>query len=188
MKVKQARGVRAHKPSQPLYKKGRGNDTMKETLKVYGAFGSNINVPQMAKRCPGASIIGKGKLKDYKLTFRGTNIGVANVEPKKGRTVPILLWGITNECEKALDIYEGYPRLYVKKEVDVVMDDEVIKAMIYVMTPRYETSPAQPSRGYLDTIWQGYIQNKMPIVFLRRAVSENMDELSDAENKYIKYL
>ena len=154
-------------------------------MKIYGAFGSNINVPQMEKRCPSSNIIGKGKLKDYKLTFRGINNGVANVEKKKGRSVPILLWQITQECERALDIYEGYPKLYVKREVDVVTDDGVIKAMIYVMTSKYEESPAQPSRGYLDTIWRGYIQNKMPMRFLTQAVSENMDELSNIKKKYI---
>lgn len=154
-------------------------------MKIYGAFGSNINVPQMEKRCPSANIIGEGKLKDYKLTFRGINNGVANVEKKKGRSVPILLWQITQECERALDIYEGYPRLYVKREVDVVTNDGVVKAMIYVMASKYEDSPAQPSRGYLDTIWRGYIQNKMPMRFLTQAVSENMDELSNIKKKYI---
>jgi gamma-glutamylcyclotransferase (GGCT)/AIG2-like uncharacterized protein YtfP len=161
---------------------------MMETVKVYGAYGSNMNLKQMAKRCPNARVIGTGKLQNYKLTFRGTSHGVANVEPKHGSSVPILLWEITPECEDALDIYEGYPRLYVKKEVDVVTDDGLRKTMIYVMAKRYEEFPAQPSRGYLDTIWKGYIENKMPLVFLRQAVSENIDELSDAENKHIKHL
>ena len=154
-------------------------------MKIYGAYGSNTNVGQMKMRCPGAMIIGVGKLKNYKLTFRGVHRGVANVEKNSKRSVPILLWEITDECEKALDIYEGYPSLYVKREVEVVTDDGVIKAMVYVMAKEYEKLPAQPPRIYLDTIWKGYIENKMPIVFLRQAVSENINELS-IKSKRIK--
>ena len=57
--------------------------------KIYIAYGSNLNLPQMAIRCPGAAVIGKSALKDYELVFRGGRRGaVATVEPKKG--VPCL--------------------------------------------------------------------------------------------------
>lgn len=85
--------------------------------KIYGAYGSNMNLEQMAHRCPKAKVIGSGILKDYKLTFRGRYKGVANIQPCKGKEVPIVLWEITDECERALDIYEGYPSLYVKKKL-----------------------------------------------------------------------
>jgi hypothetical protein len=61
--------------------------------KVYGAYGSNMNVGQMSQRCPRAKVIGTGTLKDYRLTFRGVHHGVANVERKRGCSVPIVLWG-----------------------------------------------------------------------------------------------
>jgi len=48
--------------------------------KIYAAYGSNMNLKQMKKRCPKAKVIGKGELHDYKLTFRGKQTGVANVE------------------------------------------------------------------------------------------------------------
>lgn len=156
---------------------------MKKTTKIYGAYGSNMNLKQMSSRCPNAKVIGKGKLKNYRLTFRGINTGVANIEKMQGREVPIVLWEITPESEKALDIYEGYPRLYVKKEVEVETKDGNIKAMVYVMTEQYEELPAQPSKYYLDVIWKGYRDNNILLRTLREAVAENIQETSELENR-----
>ena len=62
----------------------------------YLAYGSNLNLEQMAHRCPTAKPIGTAVLKDYQLLFRGGHGGsVATVEPFKGKTVPCLLWEIT---------------------------------------------------------------------------------------------
>ena len=60
---------------------------------LYIAYGSNLNLPQMALRCPTAEVVGKSELKDYELLFRGGRRGaVATVEPKEGSSVPVLLW------------------------------------------------------------------------------------------------
>ncbi len=156
---------------------------MKKTTKIYGAYGSNMNIEQMRRRCPNAMGIGTGKLINYRLTFRGINTGVANIEKMQGRTVPIVLWEITPECEKALDIYEGYPRLYVKKEVEVETKDGNIQAMVYVMTEQYEDLPAQPSKYYLDVIWTGHRDNKILLRTLREAIAENIQEISELGNR-----
>ncbi|PYG84796.1 gamma-glutamylcyclotransferase (GGCT)/AIG2-like uncharacterized protein YtfP [Ruminiclostridium sufflavum DSM 19573] len=144
--------------------------------KIYGAYGSNMNLKQMSHRCPNAKVIGTGKLKNYRLTFRGINNGVANIEKRQGSTVPIVLWEITAECEKALDIYEGYPKLYVKEEVEITTKDGTIKAMVYVMSKQYEQLLAEPSGHYINTIWQGYLDNKLPLIKLREAIAENRNE------------
>ena len=53
--------------------------------KKYIAYGSNLNLAQMARRCPTAKVVGKGEIKDYELLFRGCReSAVATVEPKKG--------------------------------------------------------------------------------------------------------
>ena len=38
---------------------------------LYIAYGSNLHLDKMAKRCPSAKIVGTSEIKDYKLTFRG---------------------------------------------------------------------------------------------------------------------
>lgn len=153
---------------------------METTRKLYGAYGSNTNVRQMRKRCPGARVAGTGTLYNYRLTFRGTQQGVANVENRRGRRVPIVLWEITPECERALDLYEGFPRLYGKRTVLVrTSDGECVSAMIYVLSRQYEDRPAEPSGSYLTTIWQGYRDHGLAFAALRAALDENERELEE---------
>ena len=71
---------------------------------LYIAYGSNLNLPQMANRCPTAEVVGASQLKDYELLFRGSRrSAVATVEPKEGSTVPVLLWKIQERDEAFLD-------------------------------------------------------------------------------------
>ena len=73
---------------------------MKGKQRLYIAYGSNLNLEQMAFRCPTAKVVGKSELKDYELLFRGGRRGaVATVEPKAGSTVPILVWEIQKKDE-----------------------------------------------------------------------------------------
>jgi gamma-glutamylcyclotransferase (GGCT)/AIG2-like uncharacterized protein YtfP len=154
---------------------------MQKVTKIYGAYGSNMNLSQMKKRCPKAKVIGSGELKNYRLTFRGKNNGVANIEKKQGQTVPIILWEITVECEKALDIYEGYPKLYIKQNVEVITEESTVTAMVYVMAKEYEDLPAKPIKYYLDIIRQGYIDNKISLEPLRKAIAENDREIKGCQ-------
>ena len=96
------------------------------TGRRYIAYGSNLNRAQMALRCPDAKVVGTGEIKDYELLFRGNRNGaVATVEPKKGESVPVLIWEISPRDEFNLDRYEGYPRLYGKEMLEVEMDNHL---------------------------------------------------------------
>lgn len=60
-----------------------------EKRKKYIAYGSNLNLEQMARRCPTARVVGKGEIKEHELLFRGSRFSaVATVEPKAGASVP----------------------------------------------------------------------------------------------------
>ena len=84
---------------------------MGRRTRLYMAYGSNMNLEQMADRCRTAEVVGKGILKNYELLFRGARHGaVATVEPREGSSVPVVLWKIGARDEVALDCYEGYPR------------------------------------------------------------------------------
>lgn len=109
---------------------------MKGKQRLYIAYGSNLNLEQMAFRCPTAKVVGKSELKDYELLFRGGRRGaVATVEPKAGSTVPILVWEIQKKDEASLDLYEGYPNFYDKQMLEIELDGKIVPAMVYVMTP-----------------------------------------------------
>ena len=119
---------------------------------MYFAYGSNINLDQMAYRCPAAQVVGPVVLEGYELLFRGnaSGNGVATIKPKEGQQVHGLLWRITPGCERSLDLYEGYPHLYEKGAV-AVRDNagRQLTVMAYVMTDgdRWR-SPALPSEYY----------------------------------------
>ena len=104
----------------------------------------------MADRCPNANYLGNTVLKDWRLIFKS----VATIEKDLGKYVPVGVFQITIECEKALDIYEDYPHLYDKKELEIILDGIQVTAMTYVMVAKYGIAP--PSRKYFDVISEGY--------------------------------
>lgn len=119
--------------------------------KYYIAYGSNLNKKQMLYRCPTANAVGNGYVKDYELIFRV----YATNEKAIGKRVPIALWEIDDECEARLDRYEGYPRLYRKEIIKVVIDGKTYDAMVYIMneeTRDYQT----PSIEYYNVVLHGY--------------------------------
>lgn len=137
--------------------------------KLYLAYGSNLNLEQMAFRCPYAVPLGTAVLEDYRLLFRGgKGSAVATVEPEAGRGVPVLLWEITPRDEQALDVYEGWPRLYRKETVTVLLDGKPFSAMAYMMNGGYGLGA--PSKRYLDTIRQGYFDAGFEDMALNEAV------------------
>lgn len=141
-----------------------------EKRKKYIAYGSNLNREQMARRCPTAKVIGKGEIRDYELLFRGhRNSAVATVEPKKGSSVPVLIWEIGPEDERNLDIYEGYPRLYGKVDLEVQTERGSEPIMAYTMNEGHEIG--KPSMRYLETITAGYLEAGFDVNRLLESVS-----------------
>ena len=141
--------------------------------RIYLAYGSNLHLGQMSRRCPDAKRLGTAMLQDYQLLFRGGNRGaVATVEPKKGHTVPVLLWTISARDERSLDHYEGYPFLYRKETVTVELDGTPTEAMVYIMN---DGKPlGQPSVYYYNTIQQGYLDNDLDVRYLEQGVIDSV--------------
>lgn len=124
--------------------------------KLYLAYGSNMNLEQMARRCPTAWVLGPAELEGFRLTFRGPHGGaVANIEPDVVGTVPVLLWEIQRADEVALDRYEGFPTLYRKQMVSIRFNGRQRKVMAYVMTPGRPLGV--PSTHYFNIIRDGYL-------------------------------
>ena len=119
---------------------------------LYFAFGSNLYQKQMKKRCKDSKYIGCHKLKGYKLVFRHLYYGggVADVEKKKNSTVLGAIYKITIKDEKKLDVYEDFPKVYIKKYFKLYGR----KVMFYYMPKKTKTIP--PSKRYLNLIIQGY--------------------------------
>ena len=145
-----------------------------ENKKYYIAYGSNLNLPQMAERCPTARVIGASRMNDSRLLFRGPHGGaVATVEPCKGSSVPVLVWEITEADEEALDRYEGWPYLYRKEMVKIKLGRKTIDALVYLMN---EGKPLnQPSSYYYSVIYDGYKSAGFDIEILKKATTDSLE-------------
>ena len=127
---------------------------MAEKRTVYLAYGSNLNISQMLKRCPEAKPWGATLLHGYRLAFwGGSGHAVATIVLAKGCIVPVALWSITAKDERALDAYEGWPRLYRKETVKVSWGKRNVNAMVYIMN---QGRVGFPSKWYFETIFEGY--------------------------------
>ena len=144
---------------------------------LYGAYGSNLNMGQMSYRCPNATPLGSFNLIGWKLVFRN----VADIERCEKSSVPIGVWKITNDCERKLDVYEGYPSLYGKEFLNI---DGIKGAfgtsqlMIYTMNDQNRIG--NPSPSYYETIANGYEDfdiDPMPLAIAKQDTSERVAKL-----------
>lgn len=138
-------------------------------MKYYLAYGSNLNKEQMHYRCPQAKPIGTAVIDNHELVFRGNTQGVLTIEPKEDSSVPVGVWLITEKCERALDIYEGYPTLYKKEYIKIEHQGKTIEALIYIMNRKLEH--VAPSYRYLDIVLEGYKDFGFDHRFITRAIS-----------------
>lgn len=127
---------------------------------IYVAYGSNMDEKQMLHRCPLAKKMGSFYLPDYKLVFRGT----ADIQSCSGAKAPVVLWKITERCEKSLDMYEGFPQIY--KKVFWVADGETYLA--YTMNRK---GYAPPVKQYYEKIKRAYKAAEFETEHLENAVS-----------------
>lgn len=143
--------------------------------KLYIAYGSNLNLEQMSKRCPTAKVVGISKIRGYKLLFRGPHAGsVATIEPVKGEVVPVLVWEITPADEAALDRYEGWPFLYRKETFKIKVNGKFVEAMAYIMNDGRPLG--KPSHYYYKTILEGYKSAGFKEELLFKAMLDSMKE------------
>ncbi len=120
-------------------------------MKYYIAYGSNLNLEQMAYRCPGARLIRGATLRGWTLRFRGSMTGsYLTIERQRDGRVPVAIWQVTEEDERNLDRYEGYPRFYYKQDIRVGK----LHCFAYIMHEDREIAP--PSRGYVAVCLEGY--------------------------------
>ena len=150
-----------------------------EYRRLYIAYGSNINLKQMAYRCPHSKVVGTSEIKDYELEFRG----VATIVPNDKSEVPILIWEIDGRDEHSLDKYEGFPNYYRKELFEIDVNGEKKECMAYLMNNGH-ISP--PMSYYYNVIKQGYEANDMNTSYLRAALEKSVceqyfDEIQDEE-------
>lgn len=142
--------------------------------KYYIAYGSNLSVEQMARRCPDAEIVGTTVLAGWRLLFKGC----ATIEPNGDRNTPVLIWRISTRDEERLDVYEGWPDLYFKKDLEVEVtpfgggEPQTLTAMVYIMDKRHICHA--PSRFYYEVLDEGYRRFGFDRSLLRQALEDSV--------------
>lgn len=145
----------------------------------YLAYGSNLNITQMKRRCPSAKIVGTAMLNGYRLMYKGSMTGsYLTIEKTKGHKVPLGIWEINDSDLVSLDRYEGYPIFYYRKLMTITITDDKgndknEKAIIYIM--HEDRSLGCPSDGYVKTCIDGYTDFGFDTSFLKEAYRYSME-------------
>lgn len=147
-------------------------------MKKYIAYGSNLNIEQMKRRCPQATIAATGYIPDWRLVFMGNggSGNYLNIIPEEGQKVPVAIWNVTDADEHNLDIYEGFPRFYIKKNMTVFGDNgDLIDAFAYIMNPEFGPVLGKPSAMYVHTCRDGYFDFKFDTQVLYDALAFSLN-------------
>ena len=136
---------------------------------LYIAYGSNLNIKNMQKRCPMSKPILEidGKKINFLYNWRLVFNKYANIIPDKKSCVPIGLWSITSCCEKKLDEYEEFPNLYTKRYLKIYSQ----KALVYLMNKK---SFKRPNKNYLFEIIQGYNDFNLDLQYLKKSLKNKL--------------
>ena len=132
---------------------------------LYFAYGSNLNLFQMKRRCKDSVFLKKYELKGYKLNFR-SKYRAADIEKSKNFIVPGALFEISKSDEKKLDVYEDFPILYKKLYFSYYNKT----VMTYIMVNKTEFR--YPTERYLNVVKQGYKDCKLNLDYLTRALNK----------------
>ena len=148
---------------------------------LYFAYGSNLNLNRFLWRCPDAKPFGPLTLPGYRLVFDR----VADIVPDRDSRVCGALYEITDACEEALDVYEGYPRLYDKRyfsvEITTKGERRVEEVMFYTMLTMELSAP---NKIYVKTIRQGFDHWGIEHDTLNAAVAESRRFGRDRARRY----
>lgn len=134
----------------------------------YFAYGSNMNWPQMQRRCPSARFVCVGRLTDYHLAItrhsRLRGCGTANVFPATGKEV----WGIVYDIsDEDLVILDGFEDGY-RREILSIQPWETgrppLDALIYVTA--IEENVPRPNDEYRRLMIEGATHWKLPASYL----------------------
>jgi gamma-glutamylcyclotransferase (GGCT)/AIG2-like uncharacterized protein YtfP len=134
----------------------------------YFAYGSNLNWPQMQRRCPSARFICIARLPDYQFGItrhsRLRNCGTANVIRAQGQEVWGAVYDICDEDLLILDSFEDGYRREILPVFSLNGGEAPLQALIYVA--ELELDVPLPNAEYKRLIVEGAEHWKLPTLYL----------------------
>lgn len=132
-----------------MEKSNKQNKAEASMLRLYFAYGSNMDPKQMARRCPSSTIVGKARLKGYR--FQINQRGVATIVPDSNSIVWGLAWQISERDEKSLDDAEGVRYgTYLKQCAPIEFEDGNSKQLLVYIASNSDFGT--PRENYLEGI------------------------------------
>jgi gamma-glutamylcyclotransferase (GGCT)/AIG2-like uncharacterized protein YtfP len=140
----------------------------RQYLVYYFAYGSNLNWPQMQRRCPSSCFICVAHLPNYQFGItrhsRLRQCGTANVFPAPGKEV----WGAVYEvCDEDLNTLDRFEDGYRRQILPVYAADNghaPFNALVYVA--ELELDVPLPNAEYKRLILEGAKHWKLPVPYL----------------------
>jgi gamma-glutamylcyclotransferase (GGCT)/AIG2-like uncharacterized protein YtfP len=139
---------------------------------LYFAYASNMHREQMKRWCPASRFLKAAALAGYRFVYDGFSVtwdgAVANIVRSDAETVWGAVYDITERDRLTLDAFEGYPREYDHKEVEVRdRDGRTYRAMAYLRTGR---APGRPHPDYERIVIDGAKEAGLPEEYIDNAL------------------
>jgi AIG2-like family len=132
-------------------------------MPLYFAYGSNMDVAAMARRCPASKPLGLARLARHR--FFITAPGYASVARDPVRMVHGVLWELALSDVPALDAYEEVARGLFHKAIQPVLTAGGAKrALVYIGA---QTQAGPPLPGYMEGVLAAARHWKLPAAYLR---------------------
>jgi gamma-glutamylcyclotransferase len=139
---------------------------------LYFAYASNMNTAQMERWCPASRYVKAAFLKGFRFVYDGFSVtwdgAVGNIVKSGTEGVWGALYETTERDRLTLDAFEGYPRSYEHREVEVVdREGSVHRAMTYLRTGR---ALGKPHPDYERIVIDGAKQRGLPDDYIDKAL------------------
>ncbi len=130
----------------------------------YFAYASNMNFIQMKRRCPGSRFLKTVFLQGWRFVYDGYSVtwdgAVGNMVRAESERVWGALFEITEKDRLSLDAFEGYPRTYDRKDVEVRdLQGNVYRAMTFARAGR---AVGKPQPDYEKVVLDGAKDCRLP--------------------------
>ncbi|MGL5362631.1 MAG: gamma-glutamylcyclotransferase family protein [Bosea sp. (in: a-proteobacteria)] len=117
-------------------------------MPLYFAYGANMDVAAMSRRCPGSKPLGVARLPRHRFII--TSDGYASVVRDPRANVHGVLWEASLADIRTLDKFEEIDRgLYIKISQPVIAGAGPRRALVYVGS---RSATGKPRPGYLESV------------------------------------
>ncbi|MBE3109084.1 MAG: gamma-glutamylcyclotransferase [Acidobacteria bacterium] len=137
---------------------------------LYFAYASNLNLAQMMRRCPAGRLFKTVLLEGHRFVYDGYSViqdgAVGNIVKADVEGVWGALYEITDSDRLTLDAFEGYPKAYDRKAVEVKdREGTVYRATTYFRTGRVL---GKPHPDYEKVVLDGAKDCRLPEEYVDR--------------------